>query len=113
MLCGWLSPKGDFYPCGQYEHIHLAKELTGIHYPDIQTKQHATLIQDDYLLEEKWIKLFYDGLAVGNFLNHSIFQPGSQLITDEQIRWIMHQHHNLSAKQERCLGMYLELEASR
>ena len=24
---GWLSPNGDFYPCGVYEHISLAREI--------------------------------------------------------------------------------------
>lgn len=24
---GWLSPTGDFYPCGVYEHISLAREI--------------------------------------------------------------------------------------
>ena len=24
---GWLSPNGDFYPCGVYEHIECAREI--------------------------------------------------------------------------------------
>ena len=24
---GWLSPNGDFYPCGVYEHLSLAREI--------------------------------------------------------------------------------------
>ena len=36
MLCGWLSPNGDFYPCGPYEHVHLADKLTSSHYPNTE-----------------------------------------------------------------------------
>lgn len=24
---GWLSPNGDFYPCGVYEHMSLARKI--------------------------------------------------------------------------------------
>ncbi|MDO5573199.1 MAG: hypothetical protein Q4G60_04375 [bacterium] len=110
MLCGWLSPDGDFYPCGPYEHIHLAGELTNAHYPD--TGHVSDFISDDYLLDEKWIKLFCDGLAIGNFLKlkERYRTHSTGLITKKQINWILERQHLLSSKQERCLSMYLELE---
>ncbi len=108
MLCGWLSPNGDFYPCGPYEHIHLAGRLTDTHYPYTHDKVIHT--SDDFLLDERWMKLFCDGLAVGNILNTAMFQRGTRLISEPQMNWIMQQQNRLSAKQERCLGMYLELE---
>lgn len=110
MLCGWLSPNGDFYPCGPYEHVHLADKLTSSHYPNTEDTVNAAC--DDFLLAEKWIKLFCDGLVVGNILHPALFQKNSRFITEQQMNWIITQQHELSTKQERCLGMYLELEGN-
>lgn len=111
MLCGWLSPDGDFYPCGPYEHIHLAEKLTEVHYPEVRAEQ-GQGIRDDYLLEEKWIKLFCDGLAVGSFMQvkEQFRAPSDHFITEQQLNWIISSQHLMSARQERCLNMYLEFE---
>ena len=96
MLCGWLSPDGEFYPCGPYEHIHLAEELADAYYPNIR-KNETTLIIDDYLLDEKWFKLFSDGLTVGNFMffKERCHTHPDKLITTQQVQWIVERQHLL------------------
>ena len=106
MLCGWLSPEGDFYPCGPYGHIDLANELADSLYLNVGTKD----TEDDFLLSAQWIKLFCDGLVIGNRICLNMPKYNKKQITDAQITWITGHQHKLSAKQLRCLCMYLELE---
>ena len=105
MLCGWLSPVGSFYPCGPYGHVELANELTRAHYSGLS----SPLCEDDFLLQKQWMKLFCDGIVIGDFFHFNLSKP-ARLITDEQIHFISGQHCRLSRKQERCLSMYLEAE---
>lgn len=104
MLTGWLSPQGDFFPCNSYGHIHLAGELSGpLLMSAAGTKMYTP---DDALLSSRWIKLFQDGLSTGRAV------PGCRertYITDSQLRWLMERQPQLSARQERCLSMELEL----
>lgn len=106
MLCGWLSPIGSFYPCGPYGHVDLANELAKEHYSDLS----YSICEDDFLLQNRWMKLFCDGIVIGDFFHLEPSTP-EKLITDEQIHFITKQHCRLSRKQERCLSMYLEAEA--
>ena len=107
MLCGWLSPDGNFYPCGPYEHVDLACQLTDQLYEHVEQVTDMTT-NDDFLLKEQWIKLFCDGLIVGDTIHHLNYRK--KWITNAQIGWIAGQQHKLSPKQERCLSMYLEFE---
>lgn len=105
MLCGWLSPRGSFYPCGPYGHIELANELAKEHYSVLSN----SVCEDDFLLQKQWMKLFCDGIVVGDFFHMNLSRP-AKLITNEQIHFITDKHTHLSRKQERCLSMYLEAE---
>lgn len=106
MICGWLSPEGVFYPCGPYEHVDLAEKLVREHFPPTQEKH----CNDDILLKHRWMKLFYDGIVIGDFFKPewAIKKP---FITDEQILFINSVQCQLSAKQERYFSMYLDAES--
>ena len=67
MLCGWLSPNGEFYPCSSYGHVSLAEKLVEERYKAQKMEDQLRIPKDDLLLSDKWIKLFQDGLVAGNF----------------------------------------------
>lgn len=57
MACGWLSPRGKFYPCGINEHIAFAKKLF------LDSKNPEKSIEDLH-----WIKITPDYI-LGNLDN--------------------------------------------
>lgn len=52
---GWLSPNGDFYPCGVYEHISYARKILGDEY---------TNRADDKLLDSGFAEITISQLGV-------------------------------------------------
>lgn len=110
MLCGWLSPNGEFYPCSSYGHVSLAEKLVEERYKAQKMEDQLQIPKDDLLLSDKWIKLFQDGLVAGNFSSCPFH--GQQWITDEQVMWINGKIHELSFRQARCYSMYLNMEST-
>lgn len=55
-MLGWLSPEGDFYPCGFMEHVSLLFELYS--FDILQTKEEFSGIKIEEQAEELgWWKL--------------------------------------------------------
>ena len=47
MKTGWLSPTGEWFPCEIYEHLYMARKLSGEH----------GCRADDKLIERGWVKI--------------------------------------------------------
>lgn len=59
---GWLSPTGEFYPCGQFEHISVANELCEpMGLPDTDPSTLRRISGDEKLLNFGWV---YIGLSL-------------------------------------------------
>ena len=79
---GWLSPTGEWYPCPVYDHIYVAKQLSG------EDKR-----ADDVLIARGWVKI-------------SITQLGRK---EWRIYW--HRHIGLTYEQKRFLSPYFEKDS--
>jgi len=73
MACGWLSPRGKFYPCGISEHIYFAKKLF------LDSKNPEKHIEDLH-----WIKITPDYI-LGN-LDNGFVDP--KKVTQSQLDWL-------------------------
>lgn len=77
MKTGWLSPTGEWFPCEVYEHLYMARKLSGEH----------GCRADDKLIERGWVKI-------------SISHWPTK-------RWsIWWRHHYLTSEQKRFLEPY-------
>ncbi|MBQ5735391.1 MAG: hypothetical protein IIV51_08430 [Lachnospiraceae bacterium] len=105
MLCGWLSPSGEFYSCSQYGHITLANELVRKYYIKLYSARYAT---DEFLLNSNWLKLYTNGIGHSN--NFSYTYTKKKIITDDQFSWLT--NNTLSSVQYQSFMKILELESS-
>ena len=79
MKTGWLSPTGEWFPCPVYEHISLARKLSGV-------DRRA----DDVLIDQRWVKI-------------SVSQLGRK---EWRIYW--HRRLGLTPEQKQFLKPYFE-----
>lgn len=105
MLCGWLSPNGEFFSCNQYGHISLADKLVRKYYIKLYSARYST---DEFLLNANWIKLYTDGIGHNN--NYSYTRIHKRILTDDQFNWLT--NNSLSSIQYRAFMGILEIEAS-
>ena len=77
MKTGWLSPTGEWFPCEVYEHLYMARKLSGEH----------GCRADDKLIERGWVKI-----SISHWPTN---------------RWsIWWRHHHLTPEQKRFLKPY-------
>lgn len=76
---GWLSPNGDFYPCGVYEHMSIAREI----------------------LNDETANRADDKLTDFGFVSISISQLGNK-------EWRIYWKHFLTEPQKNFLKPYFE-----
>ena len=86
---GWLSPTGEFFECGSFDHIDVAGTLCEpLHLPDYDFKTERRISADDKLLNYGWV---YIGISC--FFCH-----------EWRIAWRAH----LSYEQKKFLEPYFE-----
>ena len=78
---GWLSPTGEFFEAGLYEHYSLAQKLSdGLSMPSYDFKRERSISADDQLLNAGWA---YVGIGV-YFEHEWRIGWGMQPLTPEQ-----------------------------
>ena len=77
---GWLSPTGEFFEAGLYEHLELARKLEdGVHVPDFDFKTNRRISDDDKLLRNGWVYI-----GIGVFFEHEWRIAWEGTLTPEQ-----------------------------
>lgn len=77
---GWLSPTGEFYEAGLYEHYDLARKLAdNLNTPTYDFVKNRTISDDDRLLNEGWAYI-----GIGVFFEHEWRVGWNYKLTPEQ-----------------------------
>ena len=81
---GWLSPTGEFFQSGLYEHIDVARELAdSLSLPSYDFKTNRRISDDDKLLNAGWV---YVGIGV--YFEHEWRIGWNIKLSPEQIRFL-------------------------
>lgn len=104
MICGWLSPSGEFYPCNQYGHISLADTLVRKFYLKTYSARYSV---DEFLLKVNWLKLYDKGIGYNSY---DYTHGKHKILTNAQFEWLS--NSNLSPIQNNIFSKLLELEGS-
>ena len=82
---GWLSPTGEFFPAGLYDHIYVARELAdSLSLPSYDFKTNRMIPDDDKLLNNGWVYI-----GIGVYFEHEWRIGWGELpLTPEQIRFL-------------------------
>lgn len=77
---GWLSPTGEFFSCGSYDHLSLARDLSEpLLIPDIDPQTLRKISADDKLLDSGWVYI-----GISSFLCHEYRISWKRFLTDNQ-----------------------------
>lgn len=104
MICGWLSPTGEFYSCNQYGHISLADKLIRKYYLKSYSARYSV---DDFLIKINWIKLYEQGIGYNSY---DYVHGKHEIFTNEQFEWLS--NSDLSPIQNSMFSKLLALEGS-
>ena len=58
MLCGWISPEGEYYNCDYMDHYNLADEFCNARGYSVIIKDRPMPV-DEVLVHNGWIKCYY------------------------------------------------------
>ena len=81
---GWLSPTGEFFPAGLYDHIEVARELAdSLNLPSYDFKKNRAISDDDKLLNAGWVYI-----GIGVYFEHEWRVGWNLRLSPEQIRFL-------------------------
>lgn len=81
---GWLSPTGEFFPAGLYDHIYVARELAdSLSLPSYDFKTNRMIPDDDKLLNNGWVYI-----GIGVYFEHEWRIGWNTKLSPEQIRFL-------------------------
>ena len=81
MLCGFLSPSGEYIECESYEHLDVATQLVNKFYPDCKIKNRIEA--ENKLFNEGYIELNSRGASFRFFVNHK-----ERTLSDKQVAFL-------------------------
>ena len=81
MLCGFLSPSGEYIECESYEHLDVATQLVNKFYPDCKIKNRIEA--ENKLFDEGYVELNSRSASFRFFINHK-----ERTLSDKQVAFL-------------------------